>query len=230
MTELACLARKHFPMSNCLPFSDDSLLEFSKLNYIEKTRAMSESRRYLNIWQTLEKEKFNLTDECQFLWRALKEQGFWLGSDSMNLIRENEVVELYSLNGTHLWFNLRYMEICSHTMEQIWSQPWTTRYKRGPEIDEACHRDVEKALVADEPKILACSVPEHVVEEVGSTLLFRIRMQFQRIAPVYSWHSKTKVGFIVTSKCKVLSAKRDIDARTPLGTNRYSAKGTLTLL
>ncbi len=206
--KLAELTNHTFPKAQALPYSNPKLPIYSQLPIQTKIRVLNETKEYLNTWLSLTSENYDLKQEKQFLWRVLQNCGHRLGANSLDMFDSDEIVEVYALNGTHIWYNLRYMEICSHSIEEIRCIPWSQRYKRLPLIDQYCHEIIGTTLTQSSDEYRPCNIPEHTVEEVESSQLLVININFQNIAPIYNLNTNKKSGFIVTSKCDLILANR----------------------
>jgi hypothetical protein len=209
LESLANLTNKYFPDAKAIPYVDENLLIFSGLPDSQRVKILRDTREYLHTFLTLEGESYDLNDERQYLWRVLKDRGLRLGSDVMDIVSERDVIEVYGADGIQLWFNLRLMEICSHSIETVLCQPWHERYRRSEFIQECCLKEAQRVLESEESAVINPQVPAHIVEEIDSTLGLRVLLEHKKLAPVFNRKSKEKVGFIVTSQAKIIGAKRN---------------------
>ncbi len=207
LESLANLTNKYFPAAQAIPYVDESLLIFSSLPDSQRVKILKDTKDYLQTFLTLEIESYDLIDDRQYLWRVLKDRGMRLGSDVMDIVSEGDVIEVYGADGIHLWFNLRLMEICSHSIETVLCQPWHQRYRRSEFIQECCFKEAQRVLSSEESAVLDPQVPAHIVEEIDSTLGLRVLLEHKKLAPIFDRKRKEKVGFIVTSKAQIIGAK-----------------------
>lgn len=228
--KLAELTKRVYPDSNVLAYTDPELPTFTALSSEDQEKVLTGTQVFLNTWMTLEKEKFNLRSEQQFLWRAMQMNDIRLPSDCLDKIKTDEFIEVYDLNGIHLWYNLRYFTICSHTVEDIRCIPWNDRYLRQPIIDQHCFEAIQEAMMLEQPEVINCKVPEHIVDEVESTLLYKLQVTFKKIAPIYKAKSDEKIGFIVTAGCKILEAQRSLEEYEKLHLQEAARNSGLTLV
>lgn len=208
LENLALLTNRYFPKANAIPYVDESLPIFSSFSVLKRVQILKDTKEYLSSWLALESESYDLTNDRQYLWRALKDRGMRLGSDVMDIVSGEDIIEVYGIDGIHLWFNLRMMELCSHSIEAVRCLPWYERYKRSEEVDEACHRAAHKVLSFSEPKVIDPQIPIHIAEEINSTQSLKVQLDFKKLAPVYDRVKKEKVGFIITSKAEVIAAQK----------------------
>ncbi len=120
------------------PYQDPNLAIFGRLDCARQNQALSDIRIYLSSIYDTRGLKKNPNLGMQFLWSSLKTYGLKCPHDFFNKISEDCIIELYDLEYKQVWRNFHFFDVCSYTIEQVFCEPWTDRYKRDEKMMQKC--------------------------------------------------------------------------------------------
>ncbi|AFX99886.1 hypothetical protein [Bdellovibrio bacteriovorus] len=120
------------------PYRDPALPFFNQLNENQKDIALQTLKDYLEICQEAHAESFSLKDSPRFCWKALRRWGLIPASDFFDKLQEADSVEVYTEEGLQVFRNLRFFEVCTYTLEELYSLEWWKLYGR----EESVTRDL----------------------------------------------------------------------------------------
>lgn len=171
---------------NVVPYLDESLPIFSTLEIDRQTSALGDVQRVVELLETSVRDGHSLLDTRQLLWRSLRQFGWTPNSDVFDFITEEDTVEVYSLSQIQTFRNLQFFRYVSFTLEQIHSYPWYQLTRRQPAAEAAIAAAAEKIIAGSSKNTLDLRyIPEHIIEEVGSTELRRCSIEMKCLSPVF---------------------------------------------
>ncbi|MEK6774203.1 MAG: hypothetical protein AABY64_09695 [Bdellovibrionota bacterium] len=183
------------------------LKDYSKLSSHQKKSALRDSQKYLECLTASElvepatDDDRDTPDLGQSLWFALRHFGLRPTSDLFELLSMNDAVEIYNAEGIQVWRNLKFMEVCSYTLEEIFCYTWQDRYTRS-EAATVQIMDVISKFSTISPKSIKCGI-KNLLHEKFSVKKLTIDVTHEMLSPVFN--SLNAVGgFVVTSKVKIL--------------------------
>jgi hypothetical protein len=148
----------------------------------------------------------------------LKKMNWNLSEKVFSHLSEEDVIEVYSPNFTQLFRNLKFLEICSYPILDIYLYEWPELYTRPQAITEALIQECVRALgAASDQDFFGDSVPDHFLEEVFSEerRVFKIEQKF--ISPVRCATTGVVVGMLGCLAASVHSKRGERRTVLPLG-------------
>lgn len=198
----------------CVGFHDESLPHYRRLSVAQQTEALSEITNYLSTLEQAIEMGWSLNDDKRLLWAALKILNLTPTSDIFELLPTDSTIEVYNLNNIQIWRNLKYMEICSYTLEEMFCYSWQERYERDPEAISQILYFVERTLNSRSPKTEYSPV-HNVIQETFSADRFILDTQHELISPVMK--GNVAMGFIVASKVQIIGSDKQAQHSPSMG-------------
>lgn len=188
------------------PYHSPCLDHYSHLSNSQKKLSLSDSTKYLESLTASEFSKENeITehpDRGEALWLALRFFGLRPTSDLFENLTLDDSIEVYNSAGIQIWRNLRFMEVCSYSLEEIFCYTWQERYNRSDEATNQIINLISK-FSPSSPKSVHCQI-KNVLYEVFSEKKLVIDVTHKLLSPVFN--SANQVGgFVVASKVKIIS-------------------------
>lgn len=172
--------------------------------------ALDDERRRNSLTQiTIYKESLQMAaengsmNEKQSLWTTLKHLGMRPKSDIFEVINSNEAVEAYDLSGIQFWRNLKFLEVCNYTIEEMFCLPWHERYDRDLDAAKMTEDIVIKIVTGQITETYNCDIYNVLIER-HSAKKYAIDVHHKQVSPLYS-ADNTVAGFIVISSVKVIA-------------------------
>lgn len=116
---------------NLQPYSNSRLSWYSKLTLSQMRDINSRLEVMTRVYKTTLSKDAELRNSKTLMWVALKELGYQFNSDLLELIDDDDVVEVYQFsNHLQVFCNMRFYDLCSYTMEDIFCRPWHELFRR----------------------------------------------------------------------------------------------------
>lgn len=167
-----------------VPYRDQSVRAFESLSTEDKLVKAKNFFQYYEICREAVASGVELRENVKFLSFSLKRLGLWMDSEAIDRIDREDIIEVYSLEKTQLYRNLKFLEICSYPMLDLYMYEWPDLFCRPDTITEkliqVCGEVVSDPLCRFRPS----GVPEHVLEEKFSTQKLSFLVDQKIIAPV----------------------------------------------
>lgn len=142
----------------------------------------------------------SLTDSRRLLWRHLGKSGCAPRSDLFDKIHDTDVVEIYGLDQIHLCQSLSFFDWISHTLEQIFCEPWYELVRRDPRIERELAELARRIVHGEIRETFAPGLPWHVVEEVATAELKKFHFHLKHLSPVIAGGRLN--CFVAVSECR----------------------------
>lgn len=168
------------------------------------------------IHQTVLGEGKDLKNASAVAWSALKYFGMIPPSDFFDKFESDDVIQIYSIDNLHLFANFRFFELCSYTLEQVYSMPWASLWERDANSLEMMHRTLQATMAPDNNDVVMLNEPAHRVRELASPFKFEIDYTIKCCAPLKSKISHQRAGYIVLERGRVLNLPNPLDEETML--------------
>ncbi|NCN40975.1 hypothetical protein GW916_06960 [bacterium] len=133
-TEISLLIKETGAFSQ--PFVSRDLPYFSLLSNAKKDDVISSLESYLRIFAPLKGQSSDLTNSYRVVWQALKELELHAPSDFFSKLKDDYVIEIYSLESTQLFRNFKFFTCCSYSLEELCCRPWPELFDRDLESFE----------------------------------------------------------------------------------------------
>lgn len=179
----------------------DQLPYFSALDLAGKREVLTKITFYHDLCAEHVSDGHSLKDTPSFTWRALKKLGLAPTSNLFSEMREDDVIEVYSLENVQLFRNFRYFEFCSYTLEEIYCLEWWNLYQRDDDIMPKFLAFIERIVKGEYPQGVEPGLDSHVVKEAQSEEKLVMDYFLRWVGPLYE--DKKIVAFIVLEEARL---------------------------
>ncbi|MBC7464576.1 MAG: hypothetical protein H7256_01165 [Bdellovibrio sp.] len=184
-------------------YRDPSMNSFSMLDQARQKNSLKEIEFYKKSLEMAVSEDRTI-NEKQSLWSSLKLLGLRPTSDVLDLVNSEDSVEAYDLGGIQFWRNFKFFEVCSYTLEEMFSLPWSDRYDRDDVAVKKTEEIAMNLITGKMTETIYCNIENILVENLSENK-FVIDARHTHISPLFDQYSAVS-GFIVVSKVKLLGA------------------------
>ena len=179
---------------------DSTLPEFRKLSSNDQQSAVEKIEANLDVFASVVASGGNLSSPNTIAWMACQKLGYTPPSDFFSKLTDEDVIEIYSKDGLHQFANLKFFEICSYTLEQLYTLPWHTLWQR-EEKDVALLMSLPGIVLSpDHSGTLEVLSRHQKVKESASPFKYETRYQMRFIAPLICRDTHKKMGMIVSER------------------------------
>lgn len=188
---------------------------YRSLSNERKEAALKASLVYSEICNDTTREGRPLSDTRMSLWSSLRHYGLIPHSDLMNYITDDMVVELYTAEGNQLYRNMKFLEVCSYTLADVFMHPWYELFERNDEMVSDIDKEVAAILMPGSSTIASTLKPHRIVEAFSEERL-EIEMTFKYWSPVFIKGQTKPYGIICTSCASILGTQKPLAEIKPL--------------
>ncbi len=186
-----------------IPYHSALLPVFSNLNADRKKFSLNQLSFYKKSLEMAQEGRS--INEKQSLWTSIKLLGLRPTSDILNLVTSEDSVEGYDITGIQFWRNFKFMEVCSYTLEEMFSIPWPERYERDLEASKLTYEVQKKINSGRLEETYDCDI-HNIIVETCSEKRNIIDAHHRHISPLYD-DSNNVAGYIVISKVQLLGMR-----------------------
>lgn len=143
----------------------------------------------------------NPWDDQEFLRLCLKQLGYTVSSEYLKNITSDDLVEGYNLDNVQVYRNMKFMEICGYSLEDVLAYPWPNLYERSQQITNKILARVRESL--ESGRVLKADVETHYMKEHASSTRQIVEVTFRYIAPLYRNPGQPS-GYLISSQARML--------------------------
>lgn len=191
------------------PFASEELPLFLALPCESQDRLVSSLSAYCEVMQETLAEEGNIVRNQNTLWRMLGRLGWRSSSDLYQNLKDDYVLEIYDANGFQLYRSFNFFQLCTYTLEQIFTVPWFELYERDDAMSQANLLIAKNVLEVPELGTRAMGMGDHDVFEKKRPFRRRTRIRPRVISPLYGRRGEV-VGFVDS-----FSALSSVDVPSP---------------
>lgn len=163
----------------------EGLPHFSQLGLEEKQTAIDRVKFYHDLCFDHVSEGQSLRDSKRLTWRALVKLGLSPGSNLLDRIESDDVIEVYNPDQVQIFRNLEFFDICSYTLEELFCIQWWRLFRRDEAVSGSIIKLVEDLYQRKYPDGAASPLPQHTVVECLSREKTNINFFMKFIGPLY---------------------------------------------
>jgi len=185
-------------------YHSSELPHFRALPQARQETVLLRLKAFLGSMEVTESMGERLDSQKRALWCGLSALGLVPPSELFSRIDDNsEIIEIYNLEGFQVWRNFNYFDVCSYTLEEIYSIDWNDLYLRSDEKTEECRQKITALLTGQTPDLFDANVENHEITELCSQYRFVVEARHGILCRL-----KDKGGqlaaWVVVSKGRVL--------------------------
>lgn len=182
------------------PYINSSLPYFSRLATGHQIEINRHVRTYFEICLEMTTGGESLRDTPSLLWRMLSRLKLAPTEDLFNQFGQEHVVEIYNDSNVQIFRNFRFFEICSYSLEELFSRQWWELFRRDDQMTQRLFLLASKIFSGEFTGSVRPNIATHIVEEVASSLSFRVETDFECASPLVG-------GSKVVAVCAIERAK-----------------------
>jgi len=143
----------------------------------------------------------NPWDDRRFLELCLKQLKMTVSQEYLDNLASDDIVEGYTLENIQIFRNMRFMEICGYSLEDVLTFPWPNLYERSTTITDKVLERVREAI--ETTRVLAANTENHYMKERASSTRQVVEVGFRYIGPLFSSPGKPS-GYLISCRAKML--------------------------
>ncbi len=145
----------------------------------------------------------------RIFWGILGRLGLRPCSDLFDKLGEDDCVEVYGADFIQIYRNMKFLELCSYNLDDIFACEWVELFYREPRITEALAKEMTHVLSGGVRSTLQISddagQAEHVVSEVFLEERREFLVRHKYLSPLFDENGRP-AAFVIILDAKVRSA------------------------
>lgn len=170
------------------PYQNADLPIFSQLPLELQEKLSQHLNHYTEIQSETYTENQKL-DNLRSVWRTFSKFKLVAPDGFFTKVKDHDIVEIYDLSSFQLFRSFHFLNLCSYSLEEIFSTPWFELYQRDESATNECVQLLQGVLKEQLKGITECHFP-HVVREIQSPLLLHNLISPRLACPLYSIDGK----------------------------------------
>ncbi len=159
---------------------------------------------YLNACLRAKADGESIRDDSRVvLWGILRHLGLRPSSDLFERLQTDDVIEVYGSDLIQIYRNLRFLELCTYPLDQIFSCAWPDLFQRPSEFTESVLKDIGQILGGKVRHTIDLDSREHVVQETCSEERRKFGVRHGIMSPLFG-RSGAIEGFVATLRAGIV--------------------------
>jgi PAS domain-containing protein len=162
---------------------------------------------FYGIYSAAVEEEIGFQESRKVLWRMIARMKLLCCSDLFNAIDDHDVIEVYDSSLIQIFRNLRFLELCTYSMEEVLAHEWTQLFRRPASVDAEILRVSREILESRHLSTFKAPFPAYALEETFSDERARFWIEHGVISPLFDSEHRV-VAFVSTLKATPIPAPR----------------------
>ncbi|MBX2987344.1 MAG: hypothetical protein KF802_05545 [Bdellovibrionaceae bacterium] len=188
------------------PYVNESLPYFRRLSFQQQEKICFALGNLIRIFNAAKAEMGSQWDSRRLIWTALKSFDFRPTADFFEQIEDDDIIQIYDTRGVQIFSNLKFFDVCSYNLEELYVLDWGMLWARDPEALGRLKELEEKVLTDDSVQSALVVRESHLVWETRSPLRLEIAYCLKSISPVWDRKTNRKAGFAVNEKGEIVAS------------------------
>ncbi|MCB0349901.1 MAG: hypothetical protein KDD38_01885 [Bdellovibrionales bacterium] len=197
-----CAHIKKEGLANVTSYTQDSLDRFHTLPSDKKITIIKNFHDYYELCVECVAAGISLKDGRKMLWKLLPTLGLRPTSDLFDNLHDDHVIEVYRPDFTQVFRNIKFLELCSYPIADLYIQPWTELFDRPQQITNSIIKSIQKCLSTG--TATSCDVPVHELYERSSSMNQILKIEQGRFSPLFDKFGKP-AAFVGTLNATIIS-------------------------
>jgi hypothetical protein len=150
---------------NISPHRQETWEKFGQLTLSKQREKHDQFLRYYQICSSGLESGLSLLSGNPLLKRMLLQSGLTSCDGLWHQLREEDVIEVYTADFTQLYRNMKFLEVCSYPIADLYVNEWVDLYRRPQTITTTLVQSIQDMLRSQPAASVLCSVPDHFLEE-----------------------------------------------------------------
>lgn len=190
-----------------IPYRNETRI-LSTLTFHQKTQILSHLQTFLSYIPQVATEP--LHDEVSMLKMAFKVFQIEAYDDIYSKIEKGDIVEIHTMEGNQIYRNLEMFKVCSFSLLELISYPWTDLYLRSQKVVDCMLTQSIEVMTNPSLGTVLCRYPHHIVTEKAENP-YTILLHFKYIAPLKSIETGKPMGVLTTKTGRIMSQGLESD-------------------
>jgi hypothetical protein len=183
------------------PYGPGSFAVFNKLPTPKQEKIATDFATFSALCAECVRSNISLRDGRKLLWKILPQLNLRPRSDLFEQINDDQVVEIYRPDFTQIFRNLRFLELCSYPVADLYTVPWTDLFERSDDITDAIMDSIKSCLATG--RTIYSGVPDHLLYERSSPDQQVVKIQQGLFSPLLDPNGRP-AAFVGTLKATVI--------------------------
>lgn len=169
-----------------IPFTDDSLPYFTKLDGPGRAHALWMLEQLVRIGNELHTSDASLRDSKKVIWAFLRVVKMVPPSDLLDRFETGDVIDIYDEHHQMIFANPNFLNILSYSLEELYCRPWTELFAKDESVFGTIVETINGILGGKLETIVDMSAtPECVSFEIDSPKRMRCLAQLRLMSPLF---------------------------------------------
>jgi hypothetical protein len=167
-----------------------------------------EAERVIDLYgESLSEAREHYKDQISLksLWLFLNKLKWRYPDDLFEKLRDDDVVEVYSMENTQIFRSFTFFKYCSYTLEDLNYRPWFELYQRDESVLRGALAWLNRVRKDEVPELCQMDLPAHWISEVASPNPFHLQIKYNLLAILKSPEGVTQ-GYLISNR--ILSSGR----------------------
>jgi hypothetical protein len=182
------------------------VLIYKALPTEEKKSVLNLVKFYLETLVFEQEKLLERPNNDSSLWKSMRLLDIRLPSDFFAYLTNDDCIEIYDLNNIQRWRNKNLMKKMSHTIEQMFCVPWTSRYNRDEAAMTKCIEGLKVVLNQKKPAVHQINV-KNILQEIGSEDQLSLDVIHKFIAPTHNSYGELN-GYAAVSSVEIIGSNK----------------------
>ena len=203
------------------PYRTAEFAHFRNLPHGKQSEILASFLNFYKIIVSSSEANIQTTDSRSVIWHMFSKMGWVPCSDLFDFIKNDDIVEVYDTSFHQVFRNLRFIQICSYSFEEIVSFEWPQLFKRTEE-DSGHLLETSRQLISGE--IRHTVVPEtgrHTIEEIFSEERRVFAGIHKCLSPIFD-KNHNPIGFVGVTSAEVIATLAVIPSPSVAPENGFS--------
>lgn len=168
-----------------IPYRHHDLPIFGRLAIHKKLQIINDLTTYRDICQATLDETGTALDMPRLVWYALRKSGLRPSSDLFKYIPAGNTIEIHNREGVQIFRSLSFYKICSYSLEELYSSPWTELYEHDAEAYGLLVGLSKKFFEENLQEVVPLQMSPHLIRETQSELHLITEADMKYVAPLF---------------------------------------------
>ncbi|AFY02496.1 hypothetical protein [Bdellovibrio bacteriovorus] len=168
------------------PYGHATLPYFNLLSIEEQERVLKDILTFFQVCTDVKSQGSSLKDTRLFTEKAIARIGVTADPAILDLIEPHHLIEIYTQSQTQIFRSLKFFEVCSYSLEDLYCRKWYHLYQRTPEDQEKLEAEIGLYYSNSPLRTIKGTAPEHTIRATTSLERNEIITQILWFSPLFS--------------------------------------------
>lgn len=169
-----------------VPYRDESLPHFSKLDQTAQSRVLTALKAYVDIYTATLAEGSSALDSLRVIWNALVQLGYKPTSDLFSFITSGSIIEIHDNTFVQIFRSINFFNLCTYSLEELYCHQITDLYERDLQLETQMMGIVSNIYSGEITNTILTGLKPHVIQEKMSEAKLRVMGHIKYLSPLYS--------------------------------------------